>query len=79
MSGMRRCDTENPHKPALRLGTPSGRTLVANFSTGTRRCAGERRNGCRVIVRFNLEYGMRQLVAGGVVDANRTFRVTSSG
>ena len=34
-------------------------TFITNFSTCTRRGAGERRNRCRVIVGFNLHQNMR--------------------
>ncbi len=50
----------------LGLGTTSGRTFITDLTTGTGSRTRERRNRCRVIMRFYLGQVVRQFIAEGI-------------
>jgi hypothetical protein len=78
MSGSRRFDTEKPHSPAFGFAPRPGGAFVADLAARAGRCAGERRDRGRMVVRLDLEDRVRQLVARGVVDCHRTRRMVAA-
>ena len=77
-----------PGDPEVRHGKPAqsrfrfralpGRALVADLAAGAGRSAGERRDGRRVIVRFNLHQGMRQVLVEAVPTGHRVGKEAAS-
>ena len=58
--GMRRFDTEKPHRPAFGFDAASRRALVADLAARTRGRARERRDRRRVVVRLHLHQRVRR-------------------